>query len=125
VTAPRLLIVDDDEAMLDALQLALAGEWEVHVARDGIEALERLEERSVDVILLDLLMPRMDGRLFLHEASRRGIRTPVVIASAMVNVPAMSRRLGIGRYLQKPFGLDQLEQHLEGARRDRERAPPT
>jgi DNA-binding NtrC family response regulator len=112
---PSVLLVDDDAAVLDGLALGLGERFDVRTARDGEEALERLASSPVDVVVLDLVMPRMDGCRFLHERRRRGLTTPVVIASAALDLAALSRQLGVSLYVQKPFALGALEQAIDKA----------
>jgi DNA-binding NtrC family response regulator len=79
----RILIVDDDEQQRAAMAAMLSGcDFEIQVAGDGQEALERLTVFNADVIVADLLMPRMDGFELLRHLMERGDLTPTVALTA-------------------------------------------
>ena len=76
----RILIVDDDERQRSALAAILSdGDFETQVAADGQEALERLAAFNADVIVADLVMPRMDGFELLLRLKERGDLTPAIV----------------------------------------------
>jgi DNA-binding NtrC family response regulator len=76
----RILIVDDDERQRAALVAMLSGgDFETQVAADGLEALERLSAFDADVIVADLVMPRMDGFELLRRLKERGDLTPAIV----------------------------------------------
>lgn len=78
----RILIVEDEKPLARAMMLKLKDSgFIVKNAYDGIEALEILKKEKFDLILLDLIMPRMDGFGTLDEIKARGITTPVIITS--------------------------------------------
>lgn len=104
----RVLLVDDDTAILDALTDALDDRYVIEVARDGREALHILDGGAIDVVILDLMMPVMDGESFMREAIARGHTTPVVIASAARDAGATASSLGAVAVLPKPYRLDEL-----------------
>jgi CheY-like chemotaxis protein len=109
----RLLIVDDELSILEALQdiLSLEG-YEVLTAHNGAEGLQKLSETPVDLVLLDLMMPVMDGREMLHRVREdpllKGL--PVVIMSAG-RIPDAERSAATAT-LSKPFDLDHLLQTI-------------
>jgi DNA-binding response OmpR family regulator len=109
---PRVLIVDDDEAIRDSLEMALEPRFQVSTAANGRAALAQLAVAPVDVVLLDLLMPVLDGAGFVAEARLRGIGARIVIMSAGTTVRARARELGVDDFLQKPISLDRLEEKL-------------
>ena len=79
----RILVVDDERAVRDALERALRLEgYEVATAADGQEALVSLARRSVDAIVLDVLMPVLDGLETCRTLRRRGDATPVLLLTA-------------------------------------------
>jgi CheY-like chemotaxis protein len=79
----RILIVDDEELQRTALAAMLPdGDFETQVAADGQEALERLSVFDADVIVADLVMPRMDGFELLRHLKERGDRTPAIALTA-------------------------------------------
>ncbi len=112
-TRPRVLVIEDDGDILDVVTLFLEGEgYDVVRARHGLEALERLRSRPPppDVILLDLMMPVMDGWQFCHERRRDGrlASIPVVLLTANGEAEKMARKLGAEGALRKPLDLDAL-----------------
>jgi len=111
MTARHLvLVVDDDPDILDAIcDILLAEGYRVVPARNGLEALERVRAEWPALILLDLMMPVMDGLSFAH-ALREGYgnhRIPIVVISADGN-PARAASIGAQGYLAKPFDIDTL-----------------
>jgi DNA-binding response OmpR family regulator len=104
----RVLVVDDDPDILDALSEILEVEgYEVQRARNGREALERLEQMLPDVVLLDLMMPVMDGWEFARSLSPAA-RPPIIVLSADRNVSTRAREIGALEWLAKPFELSDL-----------------
>lgn len=108
-----ILVVDDepDTRALLRLTLELSG-YQVLEAVDGIDMLEKVEEQLPDLILLDVMMPRMDG-IEACKRMRRNPKTadlPIVILSAKTSVEAIREGLDAGatRYLTKPIARDNL-----------------
>lgn len=111
----RILVVDDDPDILEALELALSSGHDVVVARDGQDALERLDAAGdVDLVLLDLMMPRMNGGELVHALRARGVIVPVIIASAAHDVRRQAEELSASDYLAKPYSLKALRQKIAG-----------
>ncbi len=108
----KILIVEDDSDFQDIYSLFLRGEsYQVLTAGNGQEGLEALEKETPDLIILDLIMPVMDGETFyvrLREQSKwKSI--PVLIASVNDKMPARITELGgIAGNLRKPFHIDTL-----------------
>jgi len=103
-----VLVVDDDPDILDALSEILHVEgYEVQRARNGREALQRLEEGLPDLVLLDLMMPVMDGWEFARSLSGDA-RPPIIVLSADRNVSSRAREIGAVEWLAKPFELSEL-----------------
>jgi DNA-binding NtrC family response regulator len=105
----RVLLVDDDADILDAWTMFLRDAFDLRLARNGREALALLASEPCDVIVLDLMMPVMDGAAFKHEADRRGIATPVLLVSAGHDTARQARELGAAGHLSKPVDPDVLE----------------
>ncbi|BDG07421.1 response regulator [Anaeromyxobacter paludicola] len=105
----RVLVVDDDPDILDAICDILDAEgYDVARARHGAEALEQVMRRRPDLILLDLMMPVMDGPTFARELrSRRLDGIPIIVISAEGN-PARAASVQARRYLAKPFDIEVL-----------------
>jgi DNA-binding response OmpR family regulator len=106
--AIRVLVVEDDEAVAEALELALETEHTVTVARNGREALDAIDATPVDVIILDLMMPVMDGEELMGHLRDAGITTPVIVASAGRDLERRCRALGAADFVQKPYTLVEL-----------------
>jgi two-component system response regulator MprA len=107
----QVLVVDDEPAVRDSLDRALRLEgYEVELAADGAEALEVLTSRDPDAVVLDLMMPRVDGLEVCRTLRARGDRTPVLVLTARDNVSDRVKGLDAGAddYLVKPFALDEL-----------------
>jgi DNA-binding response OmpR family regulator len=105
-----VLVVDDDPDILQTLALCLSTEgYGVLMASNGQEALDVLRQQKPACILLDLMMPVMDGWQFVSEMEARGWRkAPLLILSADRAVQGHATRLHADAYLAKPFDLDEL-----------------
>jgi len=105
-----VLVVDDDPDILQTLALCLSTEgYRVLMASNGKEALETLAREKPACILLDLMMPVMDGWQFVAELDSRGWRkAPILILSADRAVQGHATRLHADAFLAKPFDLDEL-----------------
>lgn len=124
----RVLIVEDSERLREAVRSGLvAVGLAVDVAADGRAALACLDAGEYDVIVLDLLMPRMDGREVLREVRRRALAARVLVLSALDGVDERVGRLddGADDYLVKPFSFDELRARVLalGRRRHEQPAP--
>ena len=107
----KILIAEDDRAVRDALRRALRLEgYEVTLAADGSEALTALDRARVDLIILDVLMPYVNGLSVCRTLRSRGDRTPVLMLTARHEVGDRVAGLDAGAddYLTKPFALDEL-----------------
>lgn len=111
VSVHRLMIVDDSNVIRRRIERAhdLPFVEFVGAARNGREALDLLAAEPCDVIVLDLMMPVMDGAEFKREADRRGITTPVLLVSAGHDTARQARELGAAGHLVKPVDPDDLE----------------
>src|SRR5215207_5546551 len=121
----RILVVDDEPAVRAALQRALALErYEVDLAADGHEALERLAAFPPDAVLLDVAMPRLDGLEVCRRLRAAGDQTPVLMLTARDAVDDRVEGLDAGAddYLVKPFALRELQARLRALLRRTETA---
>jgi len=124
--SPRVLLVDDEPALVRALGISLRAEgWEVVTAADGRSALVAAAERDPDVVVLDLGLPDMDGAAVIS-GLRVWTTVPIVVLSARQlgedKVEALD--LGADDYVTKPFGTNELVARLRAAvRRSQEPAP--
>ena len=111
----KLLLVEDDESMSRALRLALERRgFEVEVAANGNDALQRLRFATPDLTLLDLTIPGMDGLAVLQKARSHGVTAPILVLTARGAVGDRIQGLNAGAddYLAKPFDLDELEARI-------------
>jgi two-component system response regulator MprA len=108
----KILVVDDERAVRDSLRRALELEgYDVELAADGVEALERLNANGEpDAVILDILMPKMDGLEVCRRLRREGHRLPVLMLTARDEVENRVAGLDAGAddYVTKPFALEEL-----------------
>lgn len=113
---PKLLLVDDDKAITDRLEpfLIRAG-FEVRVAANGEAALEEVISYLPDLIVLDVLMPRMDGREVLRQLREKGDWTPVILLTQVgeSGERAMALMEGADDYINKPFDPNELAARIQ------------
>ena len=108
---PRLLIIEDELPMRTALSDALAAEgYRVLTAADGQAGLDRAVAEKPDLILLDLMMPRLDGFALCAELRRLGHALPVLMLTAKGQIEDRVKGLDVGAddYLVKPFSTEEL-----------------
>ncbi len=118
-----VLVVEDEESFVDALTIGLKREgFRVEVARDGLEALDRFDTVRPDVVLLDVMLPRLSG-IDVCRAIRRRSAVPIVMVSAKTSEidTVVGLEVGADDYVAKPFRLRELVARLRAALR---RAPP-
>jgi two-component system KDP operon response regulator KdpE len=114
-----ILVVDDEKRILNFLRTKLkASGYEVLTAASGMEALEQVQAQEPDLILLDILMPKMDGFETLKNL-RSFSATPVIILSAKGSDIDKIKGLGLGAddYIPKPFNPDELVARIEAVKR--------
>lgn len=107
----RILIAEDEKelARAEATILKLNG-YDVDVAQDGAEAVDRVKSANYDVIVLDVMMPRVDGIEALRQIRGMGVTTPVIMLTAKAEVDDRVTGLDAGAddYLTKPFAMKEL-----------------
>jgi two-component system alkaline phosphatase synthesis response regulator PhoP len=116
--AKRILIVDDDQDIVNMLSLHLKSEgYQIEVAYDGLEALDKISENRPDLVILDLMMPRVDGSVVClsvkHTSTTRHIK--IIILTAKIQTKDKIEdlcRLEADLYMTKPFELDELSQNI-------------
>ena len=107
----RILVVDDEPAVRESLASSIAFEdYEIDTAADGLDALDKLDRVKPDLIVLDVLMPRLDGLTTCRRLRVRGETLPVLMLTARDTVGDRVTGLDAGAddYLVKPFELDEL-----------------
>jgi two-component system response regulator MprA len=111
----RVLVVDDEPAVRRALERALRLEsHDVVLASDGEEALDALARQPADAVILDVLMPRLDGLEVCRRMRQAGDRTPILMLTARDAIDDRVSGLDVGAddYLVKPFALRELQARL-------------
>src|SRR5438094_8923330 len=114
---PVVLVVDDDHGVRESFRLILEDRYEVLEAADGRQALERLRASPVDLVLLDIRLPEMDGIEVLEriKAVDDGVEVILVTAVKTVRTAVAAMKLGAFDYLTKPFEEDELLQLVRRA----------
>jgi DNA-binding response OmpR family regulator len=111
----RILVVDDDPAINELIQVTLRLEgWKISSARDGEEAIRIVHEKLPDLIILDMMMPKMDGlEVCRHVTSLFPI--PVIMVSAQCDMNAKIRCFNMGAedFVTKPFRAAELVDHVK------------
>jgi two-component system, OmpR family, alkaline phosphatase synthesis response regulator PhoP len=108
---PKILIVEDDESITLGLQMNLEAEgYSVSVANDGEDGLARAGQEAFDLLVLDVMLPRMNGFELVRALRSRGETLPVIMLSARGEEmdKVMGLELGAEDYITKPFGLAEL-----------------
>ena len=122
----HILVVDDDQAVRDSLKRSLQySGYEVAAAVDGIEALAHLSAHKVDAVVMDVMMPRLDGLETTRMLRGQGNDVPILILTARDAVGDRVDGLDAGAddYMAKPFALDELMARLRALTRRSGRDP--
>jgi len=105
----KILIVEDDMITRTNLSVLLSDEgYDVDQAGDGVQALEILAARPFDLVLSDIVMPRMDGLKLLEQLQFMAPQMPVMIMTSYVSDSLSSVPAGATEFIRKPFVLDDL-----------------
>ena len=123
---PRLLLVEDEAGLRLTLSDRLASEgYAVDTADDGEVGLDRAASGAYDVIVLDVMLPRMNGFDVCREVRRRGVTTPILMLTARGQVvdKVVGLKLGADDYLTKPFEAIELMARLEALLRRQSSGP--
>src|SRR5262245_32162689 len=107
---PVVLAVDDDSGVRAAFRVMFEDAYEVVEAADGPAALGVLTQRAIDIVLLDVLMPRLGGLVLLEQVRALRPDVPVVVVTAVdrARTAVAAMKLGAIDYLTKPFDPDEL-----------------
>src|ERR1700761_6913628 len=124
----RVLLVDDEPALTNLVKMALHYEgWDVEIAHNGREAIAKFDKVSPDVLVLDIMLPDVDGLRILERVRESDMYTPTLFLTARDSVMDRVTGLTAGAddYMTKPFSLEELVARLRGLlRRSRHLAPP-
>jgi len=126
VTIPRVLVIEDEAGLRLTLSDRLVSEgYAVETADDGAVGLERATREPYDLIVLDVMLPRMNGFDVCREVRQRGVTTPILMLTARGQVvdKVVGLKLGADDYLTKPFETIELMARLEALLRRRTSVP--
>ena len=110
--ADKILLVDDEESIVESIEYALKQEgFEVVCAYNGQDALQKVQLEKPNLIVLDLMLPEMDGYTFAKSLREKEIQTPILILSALRELDDRLKGLSMGGddYLTKPFAMAELQ----------------
>lgn len=116
----QILVVEDEPQMANLLERGLSEEgFHVCLARDGKEALEMATASSFDAIVLDLMLPKIDGLTVARRLRERSNQTPILMLTARDTIPDIVKGLDVGAddYLTKPFSFEVLLARLRAVSR--------
>lgn len=113
---PKLLIVEDSKELITFLSNELMDEYNIQMASNGIEALEIIDQTEPDIIISDIMMPKMDGRVFCAHL-KKNIETchiPIILVTALTSsdYKIEGYELGADGYIEKPFDLRILKSKI-------------
>lgn len=111
----RILLIEDEKPVRELTKVKLRDKYEILEAEDGLKAFDVLEHEKTDLIIVDVMMPNMDGYQFVSELRSMGDETPVIMLTAMDSFAHKKKgyNLGIDEYLTKPIDYEELTWHIE------------
>jgi DNA-binding NtrC family response regulator len=106
-----VLIVDDDRDTCELINYFLSADFDCDMAFDGEQALEKVREKVYSVVILDLMLPKIDGYALIKCIAEKSPATPVIVVSAVaeINAAIKAMKLGAFAYIVKPFYPEQVE----------------
>jgi DNA-binding response OmpR family regulator len=125
--APRILLVDDEQPIQTLLSFPLQRDgYEVVQASDGREALARFSEQPFDLVVLDLMLPRMDGLEVCKRLRAKGSTVPIIMLTAKSEEidKVLGLELGADDYITKPFSMREFRSRVKAALRRSGMAQP-
>ncbi len=116
----NILVVDDSALMRGLVKRAISSfgaseRLAIHEAGNGADALRTIERAHIDLVLLDWNMPVLDGLSFVREVRSRGVRTPIVMISAVTDPARMmeAAEAGVSDYIEKPVQVSELWERIQ------------
>ena len=111
----KILLIEDEKPVRELTKLKLKDKYQVLEATDGLKAFDVLEHEHIDLMIVDIMMPNMDGYEFMEELRGMGDETPVIMLTAMDSFAHKKKgyNLGIDEYLTKPIDYEELTWHIE------------
>ena len=107
----NILVIDDEQVILDAVKKILASEnFNVEESKDATDALKKIDKQKYDLIICDIMMPDIDGFIFLDELNHRKNDTPVIMTTGYSTVENAVNSLYKGAidFIPKPFTIEEL-----------------
>ncbi len=112
INSKNILIVDDSDDLAHVIAdfLSMFG-YQVHTAKDGLDALQCLERKAMDIVVSDIHMPRMDGYTLMTEIKNRYPETPIILITgfSVSEAKKMAFEKGANAFVAKPFHLKDLK----------------
>ena len=108
----HILVVDDDADVAEPLSILLSRFYDVDLATNGAEAITRLDGARYDAVVLDLVMPVMDGVAFKSYLDRHHIDVPVLLVSGSADLCDRAKQMGVADHLPKPLDAAILRDRL-------------
>lgn len=114
---PSILIVEDDRLTRESLAKALSGDYFIHTAGDGVDALSLLEKETIDVVITDVKMPLKDGMKILETVKRASPDIIIIMVTGFATVESAvdAMKKGAYDYITKPVNIDRLHMLIEKA----------
>jgi DNA-binding response OmpR family regulator len=116
----KILVIDDEPDVIHMIKARLEkNQFTVVTASDGVEGLQKVDDESPDLIVLDVMMPKMDGYTFIKQlkVKQQSNLTPVIVLTAKGQLKDMFEMEGVSDYLTKPFQghelLDKINLHVK------------
>ncbi len=113
----RVVVIDDDQGVVSLLQKRLeANGYQVSSAEDGVKGLEIVRSTLPDLVILDIVMPGMDGFSLVREirSDERLKRIPLIVITSKGEMGELFKAEGVGIILTKPFKMEDILQKVEG-----------
>lgn len=118
-TAQKILVAEDEKPMAKALQLKLTNQgFDVTTVFNGEEAIEALEKENYDLMILDLMMPKLDGFGVLTQVKEKGIKTKIIVASNLSQEEDANRAKEMGAvdfFVKSNTPITDIVDHIKGA----------
>ncbi len=122
----KILIIDDQLAPRESIRMVLKDKYAVAAAPGVVEALRYITEDTVDLVLLDLKMPKIDGITILKEIKKKHPKIEIILLTAYVTPETIQKALKLGAfgYLMKPFDKEELLNIVDRALKNRDSGKP-
>ena len=122
----KVLLIDDDEDLREALseQLLMTENFDVYEGSNGAEALEKVKQQSYDLLILDVVLPDMDGRKLCHSIRKQGVKCPIIMLTDhdTDSDTILGLDAGANDYITKPFKFPVLLAHIRAQLRQHEQS---